>query len=62
MLRVLAGGRLSAVLISNQLLFARRIRYRLKTPYRDAATYVIFEPRDFIVHVLVLDGATTEQS
>jgi hypothetical protein len=25
-----------------------KVRYELKTPYRDGTTYVIFEPLDFI--------------
>lgn len=30
------------------------IRYRLKTPYRDAITHVIFEPQDFITRPAAL--------
>jgi len=30
-----------------------RIRYALKTPYRDGTTHVIFEPLDFMVHIPV---------
>ena len=30
------------------------VRYQLKTPYRDGATHVIFEPLDFIVRLAVL--------
>ena len=31
-----------------------QIRYRLKTPYRDGTTYVIFEPLDFIARLAAL--------
>ncbi len=30
------------------------VRYRLKTPYRDGTTYVIFEPLDFIARLAAL--------
>ena len=30
------------------------IRYRLKTPYRDGTTHVIFEPLDFIAKLVSL--------
>ena len=30
------------------------IRYRLKTPYRDGTTHVIFEPLDFIARLAAL--------
>jgi hypothetical protein len=30
------------------------VRYRLKTPYRDSTTHVIFEPLDFIARLAVL--------
>lgn len=30
------------------------IRYQLKTPYSDGTTHVIFEPLDFMSHILVL--------
>jgi hypothetical protein len=29
------------------------VRYTLKTPYRDGATHVIFEPEDFMAHIPV---------
>jgi len=31
-----------------------RIRYQLKTPYRDGTTHVIFEPLDFIARLAAL--------
>jgi hypothetical protein len=31
-----------------------KIRYQLKTPYRDGTTYVIFEPLDFIARLAAL--------
>ncbi len=31
-----------------------KIRYELKTPYRDGTTHVIFEPLDFIAHLAAL--------
>lgn len=31
-----------------------KIRYLLKTPYRDGITHVIFEPLDFIVRLAAL--------
>jgi len=34
--------------------FPDSIRYRLKTPYRDGTTHVIFEPLDFIARLAVL--------
>jgi hypothetical protein len=30
------------------------IRYQLKTPYSDGTTHIIFEPLDFMSHILVL--------
>jgi hypothetical protein len=30
------------------------VRYQLKTPYRDGATHVIFEPPDFITRLAAL--------
>jgi hypothetical protein len=30
------------------------VRYQLKTPYRDGATHVIFEPLDFIARLAAL--------
>ena len=32
----------------------RNVRYRLKDPYRDGTTHVIFEPLDFIAHLAAL--------
>ena len=29
------------------------VRYRLKTPYRDGTTHVIFEPLELMAHILV---------
>ena len=31
-----------------------RIRYTLKTPYRDGTTHVVFEPKDFIARLAAL--------
>ena len=31
-----------------------KVRYRLKTPYRDGTTHVIFEPLDFIAKLAAL--------
>jgi hypothetical protein len=31
-----------------------RIRYELKTPYRDGTTHVIFEPLDFLARLAAL--------
>jgi hypothetical protein len=31
-----------------------KVRYELKTPYRDGTTHVIFEPLDFIAKLVVL--------
>ena len=31
-----------------------KVRYELKTPYRDGTTYVIFEPVDFIAKLAAL--------
>ncbi len=31
-----------------------KIRYQLKTPYRDGTTHVIFEPLDFIARLAAL--------
>jgi len=33
---------------------AGKVRYRLKTPYRDGTTHVIFEPEDFIAKLAAL--------
>jgi len=43
--------------IANERLSLTRqgnVRYRLKTPYRDGTTHVIFEPLDFIVRLAAL--------
>ena len=32
-----------------------RVRYELKTPYRDGTTHVFFEPLDFIARLAALD-------
>ena len=42
-----ATGRLSLTRGGN-------VRYALKTPYRDGATHVIFEPEDFIARLVAL--------
>jgi len=31
-----------------------RVRYALKTPYRDGTTHVVFEPLDFIARLAAL--------
>ena len=31
-----------------------KVRYELKTPYRDGTTHVIFEPVDFIAKLVAL--------
>ena len=36
------------------LLSNGHVRYELKTPYRDGTTHVIFEPLDFIAHLVAL--------
>ncbi len=36
------------------LTFGERVRYELKTPYRDGTTHVIFEPLDFMAKLAVL--------
>ena len=36
------------------LLHNGKVRYELKTPYRDGTTHVIFEPLDFIVRLVAL--------
>jgi hypothetical protein len=32
----------------------RKVRYALKTPYRDGATHVFFEPLDFVAKLAAL--------
>lgn len=34
--------------------YTGNVRYRLKTPYRDGTTHVIFEPLDFITRLIAL--------
>ena len=36
------------------LLSSGKVRYELKTPYRDGTTHVIFEPLDFIARLVAL--------
>jgi hypothetical protein len=36
------------------LLSNGKVRYELKTPYRDGTTHVIFEPLDFIARLVAL--------
>ena len=55
MLSILGCGRFPAVFEKRLSLTAQgKVRYELKTPYRDGTTHVIFEPLDFISRLAAL--------